>query len=87
VAFKLSTVGMGVCVGVSVGDGVSVGRGVEVSVSVEMGVDVSVEGMIVDVWTGADEAEAGVPPVLFRLHAEVAHISVSKSRCLEIFIG
>ena len=78
---------MGGCVGVSVGDGVSVGRGVEVSVIVGMGVKVRVEGMFVDVATGAGESEAGVPPVLPGLQADVVHITIRMSRNFEIFIG
>lgn len=76
---------MGVNVGVSVGDGVWVGRGVDVSVSV--GAKVSVKGMLVDVAAGFGESEAGVPPGLSRLHADVIHINVRMSRCFVIFMG
>ena len=78
---------MGVCVGVSVGEGVSVGRGAEVSVRVGEGVKVSVVGMLVLVGTGSGEPEAGVPPVLFRLHADVIHSNARMSRCFVIFMG
>jgi len=78
---------MGACVGEAAGDGVSAGRGVDVSVGVGAGVKVSVAGMSVDVASGGGESDAGVPPVLFRLHADVVHINVRMNRCFEIFMG
>ncbi|PWB75048.1 MAG: hypothetical protein C3F07_06290 [Anaerolineales bacterium] len=63
-AFRLSTVGMGVGVGGSVG--------ARVNVSVGMAVNVSVAGMPVGVEPGSGVAEAGVRSCPVMLQANVA---------------
>ncbi len=64
-AFKLSTVGSGVSVGVVVGAGVSVEVGMEFVIAVNARVDVklSVLGRLVEVETGGGEADAGACPL------------------------
>ena len=78
-ALRLSTVGMGICVGVSVGAGVDV----DVGVSVGRGVNVSAAGMLVDVESGIGEAEAGgcSPP-----HADMVSVNVRKYRKVLYFM-
>jgi len=78
---------MGVSVGVSVGAGVSVGREVGISVSVGMGVKDSVAGILIDGAAGSDEFEAGVPPVLLVVQANVINIMLNMRRYFDIFMA
>ena len=78
VAFKLSTTGIGVEVGVSVGAGVNVNVKVGIGVNVSVGgmaVKVSVAGMFVAVETTSSEGEAGAcPPVLLVAQADMVNV-------------
>jgi hypothetical protein len=80
-AFKLSTVGRGVSVGVSVGAGVEVRVRVGMGVKVDMtGGAVSAERISVEVAAGSGEDEADGPP---RLQARLVRSKiVSKSNGL-----
>jgi hypothetical protein len=66
-AFRLSTVGKGVCVDVSVPNGDDMGAGVAETVSAA--------GMRVDVEAGAGEGEAGASP---RPQAEMVNIKIKR---------
>ena len=75
--------GSDVSVGGLVGASVSVGKDVDVSdglaeaVSVGGGVDVSAAGTLVNVSTGAGDAEAGTCPVAFKLQAAVINVKIT----------
>ena len=77
-AFKLSTVGSGVSVGVLVGAKVSVGAGIDVDVDVKarVGVKLSAAGRLVEVEAGCGEVGAEVGPLLAVPHDEAIRIKM-----------